>query len=153
VRVALVVALFGALATPFAAFADSPLIVIGRSVGPIRIGMPRAEVVRLLGKPRQPPSGAPYYIEHGARFSVSYVHGDVAWIRTSSRYYRTRSGVGVGAPLKAAAALPGFRFERCAGGYRRLAHGAYTIFSPGTTEHTKTTIGEVVIVAASAYDC
>jgi hypothetical protein len=81
------------------------------------------------------------------------MHGKVAWIRTWSRYYKTRSGVGPGAPLSAAAALPGFSFERCTDGYWRLAHGAYTIFSPGTTERTKTRIQEVDIVAADAYDC
>jgi len=153
VRLVLALAIIVALAGPVVALADSPLIVIGRSIGPIRIGMPRADVVRLLGKPRQPPYSAPYYVEHGARFFVSYVHGKVAWIRTWSRYYKTRSGIGVGAPLAAVAALPGFSFERCSGGYWRLAHGAYTIFSPGTTEQTKTMIGEVDIVAAGAYDC
>lgn len=42
-----------ALAAPPAARADSSLIVIGKSIGAVRLGMAKADVARIYGKPKR----------------------------------------------------------------------------------------------------
>ena len=128
-----------ALAAPPAARADSSLIVIGKSIGAVRLGMAKADVVGIYGKPKRAErfefaSGErgllAVYTKHGGTFRVEYAHGVVVGVLTAARYYRTSGGTGPGSPVAQAARLPGFRFDPCTGGYVRQAFGAVTFFVP-----------------------
>jgi hypothetical protein len=81
---------------------------------------------------------------------VTYVGGRVVSVATAARYYRTPGGVGPGAALERAAALKGFRFDQCTGGYSRFTARTYTGF------HSTGPQGRIrwVVAAFSAYaDC
>lgn len=137
--------------------ADPPLVVVGKAIGPVALGMARSDVVRAYGEPRSEsaftfPNGTPgrtdRYRRHGASFVVIYGAGRVVWIETSSRYYRTAGGVGVGSRVGAASTLPGFRPDLCDGGYSRRAGGTLTSFIPDGRA-----IGRVRIVRLAFFDC
>jgi hypothetical protein len=126
------------LAAPAGPLASPSLIVIGESIGPIRLGVPASEVVKLFGKPRSTKrfefaSGevgrVAAYRKHGGAFLVTYANGVVVGISTAARFYRTASGVGPGSPRPLAAALPGFRFDQCTAGYSRQTGGTLTLFN------------------------
>jgi prepilin-type processing-associated H-X9-DG protein len=90
---------------------DTPSLVIHKSIGEVRLGMARSDVQAAYGSGRTRrfrnyfPVGTKYhgkvlyrttYWVHGGKLTVSYVDGRVKMIETTSRYYRTTSGVGVG---------------------------------------------------------
>lgn len=157
ISVAIVTAL--ALALPGAAGADSGLIAVGRSIGPVSLGMVRDEVIETIGRPSRVdrfawPSGqsgsTDVYRKHGGLFRVSYAAGKVVGVETASRFYRTASGIGPGAPFATAQATPGFRPDACTGGFLRKARGAFTFlvpFEPGGA------IRRVLILKLGYFDC
>lgn len=148
-----------ALALPAPASADAGLIVVGRSIGPVALGMTSADVVAAIGQPARVdrftwPSGQPgstgVYRKHGGLFRVSYAGGTVVGVETASRFYRTASGIGPGTPYAVAQAASGFRFDACTGGFMRKAHGAFTFlvpFEPGGA------IRRVVVLKLGYFDC
>lgn len=158
-KLALMLSALVLLALPAAAAADSRTIVVGRSIGPVELGMARGEVVAVLGRPRSTSafefaSGETgrlaRYRKHGGTFTVTYVDDRVVSVATAARFYRTSGGVGPGVPLERAAALEGFRFDQCTGGYSRFAERTYTGF------HSTGPQGRIrwAVVALSAYaDC
>jgi len=91
---------------------DPPRLVINTSIGYVRLGMPRAEVDERYGEPSRVnvladyfPVGTRYegkkltraiYNVHADALRVDYVAEKVKVIETSSRYYRTASGIGAG---------------------------------------------------------
>jgi hypothetical protein len=50
-KLALVLLPLVLLALPATAAADSRTIVVGRSIGPVELGMPKTEVVAVYGRP------------------------------------------------------------------------------------------------------
>lgn len=116
---------------------ERSLIVVGRSIGPIELGMARADVVKRFGKPF---ASTPFefasgevgrvvrYRKHGGAFRITYVDGAVVGLSTAARFYRTAEGVGPGVPLSLGASLPGFHFDQCTGGFVRQAVRALTFF-------------------------
>lgn len=148
-----------ALAAPASAVASSSLIVIGESIGPIRLGMPRSEVIQVFGTPRSTErfeftSGevgrVATYTKHGGAFRVTYADGVVVGISTAARFYRTASGVGPGSPRARAAALPGFRFDQCTAGYVRQTGDAFTFF---TSYAGPRLISHAEIYRSAYFDC
>jgi uncharacterized repeat protein (TIGR02543 family) len=116
---------------------DPSLIVPGASIGAVAIGAPRAAVVAAYGEPEQElavvvaqgaPAGAlATYRSHGGRLYVTYdASGAVVGVQTTSSYYRTAGGVGVGVDVARADALPGFAEEFCADGVWSGAGAAVT---------------------------
>ena len=90
---------------------DRPSIVFNTSIGNARLGMSRSDVVHTYGVgrterlPHYFPVGVKYhgkvlvrttYRVHRGHLVVSYVDRHVKMVETTSRYYRTASGVGVG---------------------------------------------------------
>jgi len=148
-----------ALAVPPAATADPSRIVIGRSIGPVALGMTSANVVATIGKPLRVErftwsSGQAgrmgVYRKHGGLFRVSYAAGKVVGVETAARFYRTASGIGPGTSYAAAGTAAGFRPDACTGGFLRRAHGAFTFlvpFEPGGV------IRRVVILKLGYVDC
>jgi hypothetical protein len=132
-----------AVLAPFAvalgAISDTPTILFNTSIGDVRLGMPRAQVVEKYGVGRTErlrgyfPVGVRYhgkvlyrttYRVHSGKLVVSYVDGRVKMIETTSRYYRTRSGIGVGTRIPRGPCHPdgyggcryrwrGFEFDEC----------------------------------------
>jgi hypothetical protein len=92
---------------------DPPRLVIDTSIGYVRLNMPRAEVEERYGEPSRVnvladyfPVGTRYegkkliralYGVRAGTLRVDYVTDKVKVIETSSRYYRSASGIGVGA--------------------------------------------------------
>jgi hypothetical protein len=84
------------------------VIVLGRSIGPVSLDEPRTEVRRALGRGKRSRRGIVSYF--GGRLIVDYwFHDDltnrVAYIKTTSPGFHTRSGVHVGSS-RAALHLP-----------------------------------------------
>lgn len=73
------------------------LIVPGKRVGPVEIGMPVADLLAVAGTPRRTTliegSAAATYVFNG--FSVT-AHDKVYWIVVDSPFYRTATGAAVG---------------------------------------------------------
>ncbi|MCC6223207.1 MAG: hypothetical protein IT201_06905 [Thermoleophilia bacterium] len=148
-----------ALALPAPASAEAGLIAVGRSIGPVALGMTSADVVAAIGQPLRIdrydwPAGQPgttsVYRKHGGLFRVSYAADVVVGVETAARFYRTASGVGPGTPYAAARAAPGFRLDACTGGFRRRAHGAFTFLVPFAQGGM---IRRVVILQLGYFDC
>jgi hypothetical protein len=104
-------ALLAPLAVVAVGLSDRPSIVFNTSIGNARLGMSRNDVVGTYGIGRSEhfrhyfPVGVKYhgkvlvrttYRIHRGKLIVSYVDGRVKMVETTSRYYRTASGVGVG---------------------------------------------------------
>jgi hypothetical protein len=73
---------------------DPPVLVPWHTVGDIALGEPKERVVREYG--RQPDLG---YRLHGGTVQVGFDRGLVTSIWFSTRYYRTKSGFGVGSRI------------------------------------------------------
>jgi hypothetical protein len=74
--------------------ADPPVLVPWHRIGDIALGGPRERVLREYGP--QPDLG---YRLHGGRIQVAFDGGRVAAIWFSTRYYRTKTGFGVGSRI------------------------------------------------------
>jgi hypothetical protein len=133
---------------------DTPALVIHKSIGDVRLGMSRSEVVAAYGSgrtvrwPHYFPVGVKYhgkvlyrttYWIHGGKLIVSYVEGRVKMIETTSRYYRTRSGVGVGTRIPRGPCHPdgyggcryrwrGFEYDECGGAWLAGTKRVTTVF-------------------------
>jgi hypothetical protein len=73
---------------------DPPLLVPWSRIGDISLGEPRARVEREYGK--EPALG---YRLHGGTVQVEFDGGRVTSIWFSTRYYRTKRGIGVGSRI------------------------------------------------------
>lgn len=86
---------------------DPPLLVPWSRVGDIRLGEARARVEREYGRvshgyhvvQRYGDTGEGYYRLHGSRVAVTFYGRRVGEIGFATRYYRTRSGFGVGSRI------------------------------------------------------
>jgi hypothetical protein len=122
---------------------DTPALVVHKSIGDVRLGMSRSAVQAAYGSGRTErlrhyfPVGTKYhgkvlsratYWVHGGKLVVSYVDGRVKMIETTSRYYRTKSGVGVGARIPRGPCRPdgyggcryrwrSFEYDECGGAW------------------------------------
>lgn len=78
----------------------SSFIIPGAQIGPVRIGMPFREVVRILGTPIRTSPGFPNWTAEWpsfwAAFDSVFQMGDVVSISTWSARYTTRQGIRVG---------------------------------------------------------
>jgi len=131
----------GSGATATRAASDSPTLVVGVSIGDVRIGAGEAGVAARYGKPSSsklqsfgglPVEAATYFVNAG-RLEVYYDPTDmtVVGMATTSRRYKTASRVGVGSRGILADRLPGIDFDPlCSGTYRGARRGVYTSFVP-----------------------
>ncbi len=115
---------------------DSPRIVLWHLIGSAGLRMSRAEVERVYGRPYYPGPEEPQYKVRGGVLFIGYgrpcnstgCHGKVEDVSTSAPRYRTRTGLGVGTPI---------RFPACARGPKgkcvRMWHGFRLGRDPGTS--------------------
>jgi hypothetical protein len=116
------------------------LILLGESIGPVRLGMSERAVVRTLGAPRTlrntsyggKPLRVARYTVHGGLFEVVYDRRarTVVGIGTASRYFRTAGGLGRGSPISKARTLR-FRFSQCTANWEKNVRGALVSFLAG----------------------
>ncbi len=113
---------------------DPVAIVPGRSIGAVRLGLRRADivsfygdgresVVRLQGRRLERTS----YGVVGGRLAVTYNLDRVVAMTTTSPYYRTQRGIEVGAPIPSVA---GFPWSTCARTNSRTGGGSTTDIVP-----------------------
>jgi hypothetical protein len=158
---ALAAVVFGLSAS--AAQADSARLVLGVSVGDVRIGATKAQIVTAYGRPmsvkRLSYGGKPFelaaYAAHGGRLEVYYDRAThrVVGIATSSPFYRTRDGFGVGASAAAARAR-GFEWNaQCTTTYLKTARGMWHELA--TRRHSRSGAITYVFFIRTAYagDC
>ena len=71
-------------------------LVLGRSIGAAALGMSQDAIHSLYGEPlRTRPAGDVFAVEGGV-LEVAYAAGRVSALATTSAYYRTAEGIGVG---------------------------------------------------------
>lgn len=145
---------------PTAGAGHPRLIVLGKSIGPVKIGMSEQAVVRALGKPRavknanyggKPLSVATFGV-HGGRFDVDYDRSTrkVVGMQTNSRYFKTAAGLGPGSPLRRVRALPGFRFGQCTANWEADRNGVLVSFVP---EAGANTVESVAMILPAYTSC
>jgi len=139
-----------------AAQGETAELDIGHSVGAISIGMSAANVATAYGlsspaattdKPR-----VAHYRRYGRNVWLRYVHGSVAGIETTSPYYTTAQGLGVGSGAGDAVSA-GFHWSvECRKAYRRVQGGVATyLITHGGTEGKP--VAAVLIVRMAQDQC
>jgi hypothetical protein len=136
-------------------------IVPGKSIGAIVIGTPAAGLEALYGKPARTsgtklPSGKAATVESffvpGGRLSAIVDGGVVVGVGTTSPYYTTPTGLGVGA-APGSAGLPGLRWAPCGHQYRKRI-GAVTVAAAPRAGRQKSRIASLTMVRGPATpDC
>ena len=137
-KVFLVIVALGVVATATAA-ADPPKVLVGRSIGAVRLGMTDAAVTTVYGSPKRttrwrldgrtgPVAG---YDSPGGMLLVSFDAGRVVAVETTSPRYRLAGAVGIGTitptrPNEFSFSWRGFRYDACGGAYKRRAYNAVT---------------------------
>jgi len=119
-------------------------MVLGRSIGRLRLGATRADVVGFYGEPRRVKhfvstrgtvTVASYRI-HGGNLSVWYSGDKVVGAGTTTSYYETVGGNGVGSETDSALKEIRLGWLACRHAYRRNSGGAAVYFTPsGGKEH------------------
>jgi hypothetical protein len=138
--------------------ADSPLIVLDRSIGGVAIGMSQSEVEALYGAPdstlaivaRDGGTGllVTYHV-HGGVLIVVYAGGKVVSVETDSSFYRTNTRIG---PGTSPAGLGGLHPDLCSGGLWDGSaglppDGVVTVFQRSGDE-----VADVTITQLGYYD-
>jgi hypothetical protein len=109
-------------------------IVLGKSIGAARLGMPRAEIVAFYGDGRNTTvrrkgirlERSSYGVV-GGKLAITYDKNDrVVVVSTTSSYYRTKQGIAVGTPAPTAA----FSWSPCAKSHSRPRGGTTTDLVP-----------------------
>lgn len=130
----LVIVALAAVAT-VAGAADPPKVLVGRSIGAVRLGMTEAAVTAGYGVPKRTTrwrlGGRAGPIAEYGSLLVFVDAGRVVAVETTSPRYRLAGAVGVGTitprrPNEFSFSWRGFRYDACNAAYRRRAYGAVT---------------------------
>jgi hypothetical protein len=126
---------------------DPASIMPGRSIGAIRLGDTETQVSSFYGAGRPGPQGTVSYKLHGGRLTAAFAGGRVVRVATTSRFYTTVSGLGVGSKLSAAGSVR----AACKKLLRsRVGGGALYVAARGKGSAAKIA---TVSVAASGHVC
>jgi hypothetical protein len=101
---------------------DPASIVAGKSIGAIHIGDSEAQVKDFYGRPRTVAAGRSTYRVHRGTIWARYANDRVVAVGTTSRYYTTKTGVGVGSRLSAAGSV---RWLACRKVFQTRAAGTF----------------------------
>jgi hypothetical protein len=86
--------------------AQTPTVIVpGKSLGPVRLGMSRDDVIRILGQPS--PAQADVVVFPDWDVTVTFRDGAAVRVGTTSSRFRTASGAGVGMRIDDATRLVG----------------------------------------------
>lgn len=144
---------------------ETALLVPGRSIGAVRIGVSRKAVEEFYGRPRKltnwKPAGSKgrsagkdgpriaFYRLHGGSLWVIYQSDVVVGAGTNTPFYSTPAGLGVGAEARL---VGGARYVECRHAYRSYRGGVATFY--GTPQGRKTaTVSSVSILRRSHEYC
>jgi hypothetical protein len=135
-------------------------MVLGRSIGAVRIGEPEAEVMSRFGRPQR--SGTIVTGKQRLNRAVYRIHGGSLWVftdggrvigvGTSTPYYTTRGGVGVGTHVSRVRAWPGVGWIQCESAYRRVFSGV-AVYAVPTGGRKGAKIGNISMLKASYKPC
>jgi hypothetical protein len=84
---------------------DPASVVAGKSIGAIRLGDSQAQVSAFYGPGRAGARNTVSYKLHGGWLTAAYAGGRVVRVATTSRFYTTAAGLGVGSKLSAAGSV------------------------------------------------
>ena len=128
-----------AIVATAAAAADPPKVLVGRSIGAVRLGMTEAAVTAVYGAPKRTTrwhlggraGPTAEYDAQGGTLVVYFDANRVAAVETASPRYRLAGAVRVGTitprrPNEFSFSWRGFGYDACSGAYRRRAYGAVT---------------------------
>lgn len=117
-------------------------LVLGRGIGLVELGMNRSQVERSYGanrvrfvRARRRRVGIASYARSGGRLSVTYSGDRVVGVATTSAYYSTAGGLGVGAELEATARRG---WSTCSKAYRHSLGPVTLDFRPAGGKSGKT---------------
>lgn len=129
---------------------ENARIVIGRSIGDVRIGAGRANVEALYGSPSgrsartfgkgKPSLSVVTYSSWGGKLWAAYDGDTVVGVGTGSSYYSTPSGARVGSPGPAVPAAAQLRWLVCRSAYVTSAGGVVTVFAARNKERPVTAV-------------
>lgn len=117
---------------------DTSLLVPGRSIGSVSLGTPAARIAATYGPfrgrstsrlgARRTSAQVATVAAPGGALRVTEIGGTVVGVATTSPFYSTPGGVGVGAPLAAAARLPHATWVPCVHAMRVRVGGVAVSF-------------------------
>jgi hypothetical protein len=106
---------------------ENAAIDIARSIGEVRLGEKREDVLAFYGKPRRTTTSkglvTDTFVVHRSALLVASRGGRVVRVSTTSGYYTTLGGVGPGSTVASAGALARGKWIDCLGAYRRVVGG------------------------------
>ena len=106
---------------------ENAAIVLGRSIGGVKLGQPRDKVEAFYGRARRVATRSrglvvATYRLHGRSLWITYAGNSVVGVATNSNYYAANAGLAAGAPLRTASAA-GLRRGGCKGSLQRTLGG------------------------------
>ena len=135
---------------------EAPSLVLGRSIGSIRLGAREADVVQAYGPPRSTSTTLvgkrrlrrlSYVLHQGSLWAL--VDGTkVVGVGTTSGFYSTRSGVGAGATVSQV--LPRSEWSSCRTAFRRKVGPAAVYFGPAGGKRGKQVASVFMLLRAYA---
>ena len=140
---------------------ETAAIIPGKAIGNLTIGESRANVEQFYGAP---PKRTTYQTARGKALLASYSHeGGKLWalynaanvvigVGTTSRYYSTVAGIGVGLPAARVASSLGARWFACQKAYRRMI-GSVAMYAVGKGQKGSAPVGSLWMVQSSFDGC
>jgi hypothetical protein len=134
---------------------ETAMIVLGRSIGRLRLGASRMDVVGFFGQPRRVKrfvstrgtvTVASYRV-HGGNLSVWYSGDKVVGAGTTTSYYETAGGNGVGAETGSVLKETRLNWLACRHAYRRNSGAAAVYFTPSGGKEKGAHIDSVLMVS------
>ena len=153
---------------------DTPTLLLGRSIGAFRVGMSDEAAYRAIGAARSGSRWAPLKLPAGTRYArgnaftatfpharggtlrLIFVNHTVRAVTTTSRYHRTRLGLGVGTKIAPGPCLPlttggcarrwrGF-VERCRGTWVTGPPRAQTVLAVAAGRIIRVAVGDTTVL-------
>jgi hypothetical protein len=140
---------------------ESADLAVGKSIGSARLGEAKADIVKFYGAPRRTsayrgpgPRGtlATYRVRGGTLTILYDARSRVAGLGTTSSYYSTRSGDGVGVRASRALSAWKLRWIACQNAYRRNV-GAVAFYAAGARQKGTAPVRSIWMVKRSFDGC
>jgi hypothetical protein len=140
---------------------ESADLMVGKSIGSARLGEAKADIVKFYGAPRRTsgyrgpgPRGvlATYGVRGGTLTILYDAKGRVAGLGTTSSYYSTRSGDGVGVRASRLLSAWKLRWIACQNAYRRNI-GPVAFYATGARQRGTAPVRSIWMVKRSFDGC
>ncbi len=139
---------------------DTARLVLGSSIGDMRIGTPETAVLADYGKPRRRARTTVdksrltllTYRLHGGTIGSYADKGRIVGVTTTSPYYTAPGGVGVGTSTDLVRSSPGVRWVECRHAYVRVVRGVDVYAVPKGGRSGKTIQSLLMMRSSYGYD-